>query len=238
VDDEEEFDDWIDQLHGFVHIIQPIGVRKSRKFAGAHILSLDEVENEQAMEEIQEEGISRSTAVEKEDDRIEKVKCWHQTLERPQGFSDMEYVSFMTYVMGFFLDGDRLWRKDSHGTHQLFIPKERRIMVLKELHDNVGHRHFYTTCAVLTQRFWWLHISCHICQVQQMTKVLFLPVVATPAPLFAKEYMDTMHMPVSGRYKNIVQGRYSSQSLGCCGERWQKCWENGSLRRYCVDGEH
>jgi hypothetical protein len=30
-----------------------------------------------------------------------------------------------------------------------------------------------------------------------------------PAPLFAKIYIDTMHMPVSGRYRYIVQGRCS-----------------------------
>ena len=218
VDDEDEFDDWIDQLHGFVHIIQPIGVRKSKDFAGAQVLSLEEIENEQAMEEAQEEGIPRSNMAEKEDERVEKVKRWHQTLERPQGFTDAEYISFMKYATGFFLDGDRLWRKDSHGAHQLFIPKERRIMVLRELHDNIGHRRFYATRAILTQRFWWPHIradiiwfvrTCHICQVQQTTKVLIPPVVATPAPLFAKVYMDTMHMTASGGYKYIVQGRCS-----------------------------
>jgi hypothetical protein len=35
------------------------------------------------------------------------------------------------------------------------------------------------------------------------------PVVATPAPLFAKIYVDTMHMPKSGGFKFIVQGRCS-----------------------------
>ena len=41
VDDEDEFDDWIDQLHRFVYIIQPIGVRKSKDFVGVQILSLE-----------------------------------------------------------------------------------------------------------------------------------------------------------------------------------------------------
>ena len=40
-------------------------------------------------------------------------------------------------------------------------------------------------------------------------KVLILPVVVTPAPLFAKVYMDMMHMTVLGSYKYIVQGRCS-----------------------------
>jgi hypothetical protein len=30
-----------------------------------------------------------------------------------------------------------------------------------------------------------------------------------PAPLFAKVYIDTMHMPLSGQFKYIVQGRCS-----------------------------
>ena len=153
VDDEDKFDNWIDQLHSFVHIIQPIGVQKSKDFAGAQILSLEEVENEQAMGEAQEEGIPRSNMAEKEDERVEKVKHWHQTLGRSQGFTDAEYILFMKYVTSFFLDGDRLWRKDSHGVHQLFIPKDRRIMVLRELHNNIEHRCFYVMCAILTQDF-------------------------------------------------------------------------------------
>jgi hypothetical protein len=43
--------------------------------------------------------------------------------------------------------------------------------------------------------------------VQQTTKVLIPPVVATPAPLFAKVYMDTMHLSLSGGYNFIVQVR-------------------------------
>ena len=31
------------------------------------------------------------------------------------------------------------------------------------------------------------------------------PIVATPAPLFAKVYVDTMHMPKSNGYKYLVQ---------------------------------
>jgi hypothetical protein len=45
--------------------------------------------------------------------------------------------------------------------------------------------------------------------VQQTTKVLIPPVVATPVPLFAKVYMYTMYLPPSGGYNFIVQGRCS-----------------------------
>jgi hypothetical protein len=55
VDDEDKFYDWIPQLHEFIHIIQPIGIRKSKDFAGAQILSMEEEENQEAMQEAQEE---------------------------------------------------------------------------------------------------------------------------------------------------------------------------------------
>jgi hypothetical protein len=72
--------------------------------------------------------------------------------------------------------------------------------------------------AILTQQFWWPNIkanivwflhTCHICQIQQTQKALIPPVVATPAPLFAKVYIDTMHMPRLGGFSYVVQGHCS-----------------------------
>jgi hypothetical protein len=55
----------------------------------------------------------------------------------------------------------------------------------------------------------WFVRTCHLCQLRQTRQVLIPPVVATPAPLFAKVYIDTMHMPPSASFKYIVQGRCS-----------------------------
>jgi hypothetical protein len=45
--------------------------------------------------------------------------------------------------------------------------------------------------------------------LHQTRQVLIPPVIATPAPIFAKAYIDTMHMPPSGAYKYIVQAHCS-----------------------------
>jgi hypothetical protein len=45
--------------------------------------------------------------------------------------------------------------------------------------------------------------------LRQTRQVLIPPVVTTPTPIFAKAYIDTMHMPLSGAYKYIVQARCS-----------------------------
>ena len=55
----------------------------------------------------------------------------------------------------------------------------------------------------------WFIKTCHICQLCQTCNILILPVIATPAPLFTKMYMDTMHLPKSGGFKYLVQGHCS-----------------------------
>jgi hypothetical protein len=55
----------------------------------------------------------------------------------------------------------------------------------------------------------WFVKTCRLCQLRKTQNVLIPPVVATPAPLFAKIYIDTMHMPPSNGFKYIVQGRCS-----------------------------
>ena len=92
------------------------------------------------------------------------------------------------------------------------------LKVIKQIHDNIGHKRFYVTHVILLQRFWWPHVqadivwfvrTCHIYQIQQTTKVLSPPLVSAPAPLFAKVFVNTMHMPGSGGFGFCVQGRCS-----------------------------
>jgi hypothetical protein len=55
----------------------------------------------------------------------------------------------------------------------------------------------------------WYTKTCHMCQLHQTHQVLILSVVVTPTPIFAKAYINTMHMPPSGAYKYIVQAHCS-----------------------------
>ena len=72
--------------------------------------------------------------------------------------------------------------------------------------------------ALVAERYWWPYMgqdigwyvkTCHLCQVCQTRQVSIPPIVATPAPLFAKMYMDTMHLSCSGGFSYIVQGHCS-----------------------------
>ena len=132
--------------------------------------------------------------------------------------SDSKYSTFLHFTTGFFKDSKHLWRRHPQGVHQLVIWQSRRLAILRSVHDNIGHKWFYVTQAAVLERFWWPHINediiwfmrtCHICQIQQTQKVLIPPIVAMPAPLFGKVFINTMHLPASARKKYIVQGHCS-----------------------------
>ncbi|KAG5649411.1 hypothetical protein H0H81_004030 [Sphagnurus paluster] len=269
-EDEEIFEDWVDHMYGFMHIIQPLIPPRPPSpivevFAGAQITSEEEDDDKEEAnkaedrplpthqdlvrrnpprnrnpdtgllapqinrtekirpvepieKEIPYKAVPRSYKAQLEDARIIKVRKWLEDFKRPEGMEDKELATFVWFATGFFLDGTRLWRQHRDGAHQLFARLESRIAILKAVHDDLGHRGFYATRAALTDRFWWLQVranvvwyvrTCHYCQIQQATKVLVPPTVAMLAPLFSKVYMDTMHMPASGGYHYIVQGRCS-----------------------------
>ena len=124
----------------------------------------------------------------------------------------------MHYAVEFTSSGDLMWRKDPHGFHKTVVPQERRQFLLSSVHNDVGHHGFYATNALLSEHYWWPAMAqdiawyirtCHLCQLRKTQQISIPPIVASPAPLFAKVYMDTMHLTPSGGYKYIVQARCS-----------------------------
>lgn len=226
---EDDFEDWIDNVNGFIHMVNPhpssFTSLTSTPIVTAYILDTshhDAPEPGLPAEEVDTATpysvIPRSEASRNADARLEKVKQWLDTLERPTSMTNEEYKTFMRYCTEFFITDDKLWRKDPMGQHKIVIPQERRLFLLASAHNDVGHHGVYATNALLTQRYWWPMITqdvgwfiltCHICQVRKTSQVRIPPTVAMPAPLFSKVYMDTMHMPQSSGYKYIVQGRCS-----------------------------
>lgn len=219
---EDDFEDWIDNLYSFIHIINPVvsyttsNKTSSITYATLAVYTTTHFQSEE--ETISYDLIPRSDNSKAEDARIVLVAQFHQDLKRPLHLSDTEYDTFLRYSMHFFLDGDRLWRKDLQGAHKLVIYPERRLLILKSCHDQTGHKGFYPTRAHILERFWWPYMqsdinwyvrSCDICQKRQLRHVKIPPVVATPAPLFAKVYVDTMFLPPSKSFICLVQGRCS-----------------------------
>ena len=228
---DDEFADWIDQVNGFIHFINPPPYHIHSITTSPPITCYIADSAREDSPELEDEPIAqdqdpptpysvipRSETAQTSDKKLDKVQHWLETLERPPSLSDSEFKTFMRYCTEFFVSDGRLWRKDSKGHHKAVVAQERRLFLISSAHDDVGHHGFYATNALLTERYWWpamahdiawFVLTCHVCQLRKTQQIVIPPVVALPAPLFAKVYMDTMHLTPSGGFKYIIQARCS-----------------------------
>ena len=146
-----------------------------------------------------------------------KIQFYLDTLRKPPNV-DGNWEKFLRKAKRFLISNGRLWRRNSNGCDQLFIPLPDRLAIIRAAHDDLGHKGIYSTRRTLLDRFWWPTLdrdikwyinTCHQCQLRQTTKVRIPPVVPLPAPLFRKAYIDTMHMTPASGFTYIVQARCS-----------------------------
>jgi len=218
--DDEDFDDWIDDLYGFMHMINASPHLATRQ-THLTIFVSDVADMESAPSSdipLSYTDVPRLLKAQLDDTRVDRVRQWLDTLARPTDITDSEFAAFMRYAVKFFLHAGKLWRKDDHGKHKLVATQSARLAILRTAHDDLAHKGFFATAALISERFWWPAMradiawfikTCKPCQLRQTRNVLIPPVVATPASLFAKVYVDTMHLPRSNGYKYLVQGRCS-----------------------------
>ena len=101
------------------------------------------------------------------------------------------------------------------------LKDSEKATILKQAHDDCGHRGVRVIFSMLKIRFFWPHMlqdirnyvkSCHQCQIRSLKKYRIPITVSTPATLFTKVYIDVMYMPAApggslGPYKYIVAAR-------------------------------
>jgi hypothetical protein len=163
-----------------------------------------------------EQVIPRSEAAQAIDTSLILTQHFLITRERPADLSDHEFAAFVNHAACFFILEGNLWRREPHGRHQLVVQPHKCLRILKEAHDDLGHKGVYTTRIQLLLCFWWPHIvedikwyakTCHECQTRQMRKLHIPPTVPTPGGLFRKAHIDTMKMPKAGGFEYLVQAR-------------------------------
>ena len=209
----EDFEDWIDNLYGFIHMVnwtvvapwsEQFMVMLTLEKMLEHLYDIPDPQSYKPNYNI----IPRTTVAASADKRLEMVHKWLEFLERLDGMSDQEHGTIIHLDVCFFLDNHILWKQDLQGAHKQVLYWHKRIKVIHVAHDDMGHRGFYATQALVIEWYWWPFLrhdiawyiqTCHICQTHQTQQVSIPPVIATLAPLFAKMYKDMMHLLCSGR---------------------------------------
>jgi ribosomal protein L21E len=153
-----------------------------------------------------------------QDDLVPHIIEWFRDKSyRPQNFSEKKCKRLLDLTKRFVFYKDRLYRRGKESQHRLYVEKEHRMYMLTAAHDHNGHRGFFATKALLTQRFWWPEMekdiswyvkTCHVCQERQL-QLAKVPSQITHTPsLFEILHVDIMHMtPASNGCKYIVHGR-------------------------------
>ena len=213
-------DDWVDKVYGFMHFLNPAHLQivssdKNTTFTSEAIDDPNITNDSVSTDPFTYNCIPHSEKSCKANDHLDCVCKWFASLRRPEDISDKVYAAFLRYCAHFFMKDDRLWKKDPQGHHKLVIEPNKCPMILVSTHDEAGHHGDFATHTQIIDRFWWPNLTtditwfvktCHLCQLHQTCNILIPPVVTTPTPLFARMYMDTMHLLKSSGFKYLVQG--------------------------------
>jgi hypothetical protein len=220
--EEDDPEDWIDQAHGFA--IEAMNWDRPRRVfitvSGRQPTRIQRPGESREVFSISEtrEEIPRNGDTIERDEYMESLRKFlmNPTENLPEGEKERRKV--LRAAHGFFVLDDRLWKRRKSGHHQLYLPPEKRMEVIRQAHDDLGHKGTFVIRARVSDRFWWPTLdfdvrwfvrTCHQCQIRQLTKVVIPPTVAAPASLFRKAYMDSMVMPKAGGYRTVVQARCS-----------------------------
>ena len=161
---------------------------------------------------------STSDKANKADAEIKQIRQYLLSRRAPPDLPADALTRFISRAHRFLIAGGRLWRRQHGSRHQLYARPSMRYALVRDAHDKLGHKGFYSTRRVLLDRFWWPALetdvkwfvkTCHQCQIRQTTKVRLPPTIDDPATLFNKVHIDTMYMPHAGGYRYIVQARCS-----------------------------
>ncbi|KIO02719.1 hypothetical protein M404DRAFT_147444 [Pisolithus tinctorius Marx 270] len=148
--------------------------------------------------------------------KIEMIRPFLTTCERPPDLTDVQCSSFFNSASRFFLLDGNLWHREPHGQHQLVVNESKWYRLIKEAHDNLGHKGVFMVRSRLLLCFWWPLLvedvkwyvrTCHECQICQTQKLHIPPTVPMIGGLFHKAHIDMMLMPKASGYRYIVQAR-------------------------------
>ena len=182
-------------------------------------LSLPSEVGDEPMETYYPEDQRSSTAIQ-QDSLMEHIEKVHQDKSyRPEHFSDKMYARLIKLARRFIRYEGRMYRRAVQNQHRLYMEKRYRMYMMTAAHDCTGHRGFFSTKSLLTQRFWWPEMerdikwfvkTCGPCQEQQL-QLIRIPPTATHTPsIFEILHADIMHMTLaSNQCKYIVHGRDS-----------------------------
>ena len=142
-----------------------------------------------------------------------------ETLQRPDGISNPEFLRFKKKSQQFLVRDGYLFKKSKRGTppRRVIGREELKEMVIKELHDEMGHRGVKATYEQAARRYQWKGMyvdvekwvkSCDECQRRSKLVVEEGLVPTWSITVWGKVHLDVVYLPWAlGGYKYAVFAR-------------------------------
>jgi hypothetical protein len=109
----DDIDDWVDELYGFMHMINTdLPICQPQSNIAIFVSEVTDIAIPAEGAIVSYSDVPRTVKAQLDDDRIVLVRKWLEDLQRPADLSDTEYKSFVRYCMMFFLHAGKLWCKD------------------------------------------------------------------------------------------------------------------------------
>jgi hypothetical protein len=153
----------------------------------------------------------------KEEESLLDIFQFLTTLEAPNYSSPQQQKRFIKRATQFYVNSGVMWKRQRKGNPlRVIMDKDRRLQILSQSHEELGHRGVQAVFDTVRLRFYWPHLysdvkshvaSCHECQIRNTKKVEIPISVSTPATIFSKIYIDIMLMPRQHGYRYIVAAR-------------------------------
>lgn len=152
-----------------------------------------------------------------QDVTLQNIFHFLDTLELPEFPSAPARFKFLRKCQQYFVKEGRLYRRYPHRMPvRVILNQDERLRILKEAHDDLGHKGEQATFETIRLRFFWPFYhsdtrqyvsSCRECQIRSTKKVEVPLIISTPVDLFYKVHMDVMFMPKARGYTCIIACR-------------------------------
>jgi len=138
-EDPSGFDDWVDNLYGFIHLINhtahaPHSANLLYSFAAEvsahHPEDMQEEASGEQAADLNYNIIPRTMNTVQADKKLELAHDWLTFFKQLDDLSDHDYEALIWYASGFFIDNGTLWRCDTQGTHKQVLYKNKCIEVV------------------------------------------------------------------------------------------------------------
>jgi hypothetical protein len=81
----------------------------------------------------------------KADEEVERIISYLHSWRTPSDLTGNALTRFISKTQHFLLVSGKIWRRQTNGRHQLYVSPPSRLTLIRNAHDKLGHKGFYST---------------------------------------------------------------------------------------------